>query len=67
MRGVALACALLAALLGIKILWPESSQTHVVKINTAPRFEVVSSADIPVDPPCSTSSALDESCANELF
>jgi len=66
-RGLSLACLILAALLALKILWPVREQTHVAKISTVPSFEVISPADIPVGPACTVSSSLDESCANELF
>jgi hypothetical protein len=67
MRGLVLAGALLTMLLALKILWLESTQTHVAKINTAPTFVVVSSDEIPVASPCVTDGVLDESCANGTF
>lgn len=67
MRGLVLAGLLLVTLLALKIFWPEPTQTHVAKINTAPSFDVVLNDDIPVDLPCAADDELDESCANESF
>lgn len=67
MRGLVLAGALLAMLLALKLFWPESTQTHVAKINTAPTFVVVSPDEIPAVSPCAADGVLDESCANGMF
>lgn len=67
MRGLVLAGALLTMLLALIILWPESTQSHVTKINTAPTFVVVSPDEIPVVSPCAADDGLDESCANGMF
>ncbi len=67
MRGLVLAGALLTMLLALIILWPEPTQTHVAKINTAPTFVVVSPDEIPVVSPCVADGVLDESCANGMF